>query len=285
MKVVGNQIFVIKLRDGQFKKLEIQEYNGFTFTFQYANLDGTDLVSEQITKADYAGKTLAYYSIENGNALDLEPAEWDLMFTRYVTPLVDPSGGILDYTVTGFLNNSGIQVAKATGIDPETVDEADYADAYNDTLTTVGYDWKSYQGSWVIPSDRVYFIKGSSNKIWKIQFLDFEGSSTGVATLQKTYLGDVTNINEEEYQNFNSLGVYPNPAIDFTHITIETPSSEQNANYRIYSVDGSLMQNGEMAINPGLNVNRIELDLPAGNYQLSVQIGQEIITRPLMIQN
>lgn len=38
----GNRVFVIKLRDGSYKKLMIQSFAGGTYNLKYANFDGTE---------------------------------------------------------------------------------------------------------------------------------------------------------------------------------------------------------------------------------------------------
>ena len=86
-QVNGSRIYIIKLRNGDFKKIEIQSLISGIYTFRYANLDGSNEETHTIDKADYDGKTLAYFSIENGTAQDLEPVQWDLVFTRYQTVL------------------------------------------------------------------------------------------------------------------------------------------------------------------------------------------------------
>ena len=63
--VNGTRVFAVKLRNGIYKKLKIQSLIDGIFTFNYANLDGSDEQSATIDKADYDGKTLAYFSIEN----------------------------------------------------------------------------------------------------------------------------------------------------------------------------------------------------------------------------
>ena len=60
----------------------------------YANLDGTDEVSETVVCSDYTDKNFLYYSLHTGEVIDREPAaaSWDILFTKYseapVTTLV-----------------------------------------------------------------------------------------------------------------------------------------------------------------------------------------------------
>jgi hypothetical protein len=282
-QVVGTRIFAIKLRNETYKKLEIQSLISGVYTFRFADLDGNNEVTTTIDKADYPAKTLAYYSIENETALDLEPTDWDMVFTRYVTPLNDGSGGIIDYTLTGVLTDVGVQVVQADGIDPTTIDYLDYTDDYSDSLTIIGYDWKSFQGSWVIEAERVYFVKTANEKIWKIQFFDFEGSSTGTTTLEKTLI-DGTSSTSKVTEHFSSFNVFPNPASDVTNLVFEVKTYEGAAQIQIINQLGQRVYNENIEIHNGLNAKQLSLNFPSGLYHVALQIGSDFITRPLFIK-
>jgi hypothetical protein len=282
-QVVGTRIFAIKLRNETYKKLEIQSLISGVYTFRFADLDGNNEVTTTIDKADYPAKTLAYYSIENETALDLEPTDWDMVFTRYVTPLNDGSGGIIDYTLTGVLTDVGVQVVQADGIDPTTIDHLDYTDDYSDSLTIIGYDWKSFQGSWVIEAERVYFVKTANEKIWKIQFFDFEGSSTGTTTLEKTLI-DGTSSTSKVTEHFSSFNVFPNPASDVTNLVFEVKTYEGAAQIQIINQLGQRVYNENIEIHNGLNAKQLSLNFPSGLYHVALQIGSDFITRPLFIK-
>jgi hypothetical protein len=282
-QVVGTRIFAIKLRNETYKKLEIQSLIAGVYTFRFADLDGNNEVTTTIDKANYPAKTLAYYSIENETALDLEPTDWDMVFTRYVTPLNDGSGGTIDYTLTGILTDAGVQVVQADGINPSTVDHLDYTNDYQDSLTIIGYDWKSFQGSWVIEAERVYFVKTANEKIWKIQFFDFEGSSTGTTTLEKTLI-DGTSSTNKVTEHFSSFNVFPNPASDVTNLVFEVKTYEGAAQIQIINQLGQRVYNENIEIHNGLNAKQLSLNFPSGLYHVALQIGSDFITRPLFIK-
>ena len=46
-------------------------------------------------------------------------------------------------------------------------------------INTIGYDWKEFQGSYVIVPNRCYFVLDKSANIWRLTFTNFEGTSTG----------------------------------------------------------------------------------------------------------
>ena len=285
-QVIGNRIFAIKLRSGVFKKLEIQSLISGVYTFRYANLDGSDEVSATISKEDYAGKTLAYYSLETGMALDLEPAAWDLLFTRYRTPLDDGAGNILEYVVTGVLSGAGVKVAQADEVDPETVDYIDYISELTDsTLTVIGHDWKDFDldvFQWVLPDDRAYFVRTADNKLWKLYFLDFEGSSTGVSTFEKTFITELTAT--EELESLESYKVFPNPTNGQANIAFELKTNADTGLLTITNVLGQIIQSQEIRIQQGLNIKSLNLSIPAGQYQVSLQIGNDLISQTLIVK-
>lgn len=278
----GTKVFFIKLRNDNYKKIEIQSLIQGVYTFRYADLDGANETTQTIDKNGYSGKTLAYFSIENETALDLEPTNWDLLFTRYST-ILDDNGNPVNYTVTGVLQNTGVEVAQADNITPSTVDYNNYLNDFSDSLTVIGHDWKYYAGSWNIETNRVYFIKTATDSIWKVEFFDFAGSFSGVTTLEKTFETVLTSTNNL-YKNIASFEIFSNPAIDHTNIAFESTINTDNATVRIFSLSGQTVFQESMTIQNGLNIKRLNLDLASGQYILAVQIGEEVITKKLLMQ-
>lgn len=284
--VNGTRVFVINLRNGDSKKLFIESLASGTYTFRYADLDGSNEQTQTVKKADFADKTLAYFSFETNEVLDLEPEKWDFQFTRYVTPLDDGEGGILDYNVTGILTNAGIEVAIADGIDPNTVDYRDYVERFSNRISTIGHDWKYFNldvFQWEMPTDRVYFVKTADDMLWQAQFIDFEGSSTGTAALQKTFLTEFTSIHDS-FKDLQSFEVFPNPTTDVLNVAFELNSNTQEGIIQISNSFGQVLQSQNSLIQSGLNVHQIYLDLPAGLYQLSLQVKDELITQSFFVR-
>ena len=58
--VSGDRIFLLKLANGAYKKLIIDQLTGGEFTFHYADLDGSNLVETSVSKSNYAGKNFGY---------------------------------------------------------------------------------------------------------------------------------------------------------------------------------------------------------------------------------
>lgn len=285
--VNGSRYFILKLRNGSYKKLFVESLAGGVYTIRYADLDGSDETTKTIDKAGFAGKTLAWFSFGSETAADLEPAAWDLLFTRYTTPLDDGEGGILEYMVSGVLSGPGVQVAQADGINPATVDFNDYSDNLTDSLTAVGYDWKEFNLStfqWSIPDDRVYFILTAADSLWKVQFIDFEGSGTGVSTLEKTFLS-VLSATSDFPENLNGFDVFPNPATDEVHIAIDLTGRPEQAVVQLYNSMGQLMLTRELQTQAGLNMKTLQVgELPAGTYFLAFQTERGRAVKPLVVR-
>ncbi len=285
-EVNGTRVFVIKLRNGNFKKLKIQSLINDVFTFQYADLDGSNENTKTINKADFESKTLAYFSVETGETLDLEPENWDLQFTRYYASIDDGGGGTTEYMVTGVLSNTGVEIAQADGIDPVYVDYNDYEDSYTDSINAIGHDWKYFdlgEFQWIVPLDRVYFIKSLEDELWKILFLEFGGSSTGVTTIIKEFQADLTAL-ETVSEHLQSFEVFPNPVDEYVNIAFELNAPVKNGLIQITDNLGRVVKSFDVQTRQGLNVKTISLDIPAGLYQLSLKFENDFISKTIMVK-
>lgn len=234
-RVAGEKIYVLKLRNGRYKKIKIESLIGTTYTIKYANLDGSEEVVKTINKMPVRPTKLIYFSMTTNEVVDVMPTDgFDLMYGRYISLAKDPNGTIeQQYNVTGILTGPGVQAVAAKGIDPETVSHLDYANSYSSQTDIIGYDWKTLVGtSWSIAKDRVYFVKTAENRVWKIVIIDFEGSSTGNAVFVKTDLG-ISSVDVLEDAETN---ISPNPVSEILHIAIDAKSQTSN-NFSIEVID------------------------------------------------
>lgn len=280
-EIVGSAVYVIKLRNGEYRKFKVESLAGNTYTFKYADLNGSNLVTQTINKTDHAGKTLAYFSFESGSTVAAEPAGgFDLLYCRYITPLYDPGTmTYLAYSVTGILTGEGIQVAKADGVDPESVTYAAYQDSLRSELDVIGYDWKSFGGAgWSLDEDRVFFLIATDDHVWKVQFVDFEGSSTGVTVMGKEDLGIISAVQDPAAIGMKAL-MYPNPVQERLLVSLEIPAGlEQNAQIVVTDMLGRIVAQRNATLHTGFQV----LELPAqtwaaGAYAIHLKVdGQEI---------
>jgi HmuY protein len=280
-QVTGGLVYVIKLRDGQYRKIKIESLavaNGVqSYTFKYANLDGTNELTKTVAKNPNTNQVLAYFSFATGNTVDVEPTNgWDFVYCRYNTFIPDPATGEPTlYNVTGLLSGLGVTVAEADGIDPTVSEIGVYVDSFQTQLDIVGSDWKSFSGTaWSIDEDRVYFVN-SNGTICKLHFVDFEGASTGKAVFEKTELGSTNSVNDPNALGLK-LNTYPNPTTDLLYVSLEVPAQlAQNGQLMVTDMAGRQLIQRRVALREGFQVFELPtVQLSSGSYQLNLVAGQ-----------
>lgn len=283
--VVGNnKVFVVKLRSGAFKKLQIQSLTGNLYTFKYADLNGANERTATINKADYAGKTLAYFSLTTNTAINLEPATgFDLMYTRYVTTLYDPATMMdIKYQLTGVLSGRGVKVARASGVNQTAVNFNAYKDSLKTRLDIIGHDWKTFTGSgWVTPTDVVYYVQTANGNVYHMYFLDFEGSATGVAVYELRDLGIVSTI--EANAPVSTLNVYPNPAHSEAQIVFDAKEAV-DMQMQVIDLQGRIVLDQQLRVASGYQAERLDVsNFASGVYQLVLRSDAGVATTKLVV--
>lgn len=281
-EVIGNWVYVVKLRNGAYRKIKVESLIGGVYTFRYANLDGTNEVVKTINKADHAGKTLAYFSLETGAVATVEPATggFDLLYCRYITELYEPSSmEYILYYVTGVLTGPGGKVAEADGVNPSSVEYADYQDSLRSELDVIGHDWKYFSGTaWSIDADRVFFLKTAENRVWKLHFVDFEGSFTGTAVLEKTDLGILSAVQDPVALGLE-VGTYPNPFQDQITVSLDVPAAlAQKVVLQVIDLQGRMVQRQSITLKEGFQVLQLPASsLASGMYLLQIQLPEQTL--------
>ena len=289
-QITGNAVYVIKLRNDQYLKLKVESLSGGIFTFKYANLDGTNEVIKTINKADHSGKTLAYFSFETGNIVDVEPATggFDLLYCRYYTPLLVPgTTDHIPYNVTGILSGPGIEVAEANGIDPATVSYTTYQDSLHTELNIIGYEWKILSGfSFVLDQDLVFFLKTADDRVWKLRFTGFGGSSTGVTTFEKTDLGIISAVENPAAIGMQTL-LYPNPVQDRLAVALDIPSGlGSQAQLSVIDLLGRTVAQQQVTLNEGFQVFEMAAQTwAAGAYVLNLKLAGGEVNLGKVVKN
>lgn len=286
--VNGSRVFIIKLRNGEYRKCMIDLLKGSKYYFRYGDLDNQNIVVDSIDKSDFENKQFAYYSLQNQKILDLEPENWDLKFTRYITPLDDGQGGILDYNVTGVLLRAGVEAIKVTGVDPATVQYADYEDQWSSNIESIGHEWKSFSLStfqFEVADDQVYFLKTANDSIYRLQFIDFEGSSTGISTFQKTFETVLASYLEKP-SFINEFKIYPNPISQgqVLNWNISSSQSVQDAEVSLYNVLGQKLYRQSLRLKVGDNPYFLPTHFQSGLYHLVLSMNGSAFSKKLIIQ-
>lgn len=275
-QIHGNKVFAIKMRDDVYRKIFIESLIGNVYTVKHALLDGSDEQTFTINKDDFSSN-LAYFNLTTNSPVEVEPANFDLIYLRYITPLFDPgTETTIPYLVTGIFTAPGVAAAQADGVDPNTVNYEDYQNSFNDSLITIGYDWKTFTGSgWSLPADRVYFVRTADDHVWKIHFIDFEGSSTGTGVFEKTDLGVLSSIPSLEEEGIQ-VNINPNPTVDQLYISLNADKLPKG-NYVTQVVNslGQQMWTGKSEITSGFTVNTIETNnWASGQYFITINDGK-----------
>lgn len=192
-KTYSNEVYVINRGYDEvgnlrgFRKIKFQGLENDTYTFQYANLDGTGENTFSITKDPTIN--YIYFSFDDGGKMVvLEPpkSDWDLVFTQYTTLLFTDAGEPYPYLVTGVLSNpSTIEVAVDTLYDFSSI-SLDIVDnlQYSARLDEIGYNWKDIVGdvstgnvSYVIVEGLNYIIRDWQGFYYKLRFIGFYNNS------------------------------------------------------------------------------------------------------------
>ena len=179
--IVGDSLFIIKTIDGNYKKLWMESKASGEYFFKYADLDGGNLVNQSVAASNYISKNFIYFSLNQNSIIDREPNSnsWDITFLKYITDYPF-QGTTMPYGVTGVFHNNNVEVAQVDGISsPSTY--TDYSShTFNSDINTIGFDWKTYQGTYIINDNRCYFVRDLNGDIWRLVFTNFDGTSSGV---------------------------------------------------------------------------------------------------------
>lgn len=279
--VTGDSLYIIRLTNGDYKKLWLQQLADGAYDFKYANLDGSSLQNASIVKADYTGINFIYYSMQTNTVIDREPvsADWDLLFTQYTAFIPTP------YNVTGVLTNYGVTVADVRGIaDPETYN--DYASqAFLTPINTIGYDWKTYSGAWGIEDSLLYFVKSNTGDIWKVVFTGFDGSSSGSSSFAKEKLA-TTAITDIQGEALANLAVYPNPAKGvYVNAVYNFENAVSSAVLSVIDITGKHIYSGALETTAGMHSAALPVSgMEAGIYFVIIEFDGNRIQQKLMIR-
>lgn len=223
--LVGDSLFVIKLRDGSLKKLWIiRKYSvQDIYKFRFANIDGSNEITDTLNFSNNLGTDFIGFSFATNQRVNFQPqiAAWDILFTKYMS--VQPDGS--PYSVTGVLDNPK---AKAKRFYPVPLTYSDWqVNAWDSTRSPIGWNWKTYNstlGAYVMKDSLVFFVRPQSGDVYKMYFTGFAGSTTGVITFMKEKVFSF-GIGDKPASTIG-LAVYPNPAKDNIHLYIDSKTGE-----------------------------------------------------------
>jgi hypothetical protein len=277
--ITGTIIYVLKYTDGSYKKFICEDFYG-GYTIKYASWDGSDWSEDKsavISNSNNSNTTYNYFSLQNDNEVIVEPAatDWDFVFTKYFTDVSTSK-----YNVTGVLSSDNITVATATG-------DATNSLSYSEEINTIGYNWKSLNFTtltYEVDSNLKFYVKDKDEKIYKLYFTEFGGSSAGNLAFN---FEDVTEtLNIEEVGERITFGIYPNPVNFDKKINIVFDINKVNENkIEIYNVSGQKVLATSITNSLGFYNKEINLSsLNSGIYMLKFTSGNYQKTKKIVIQ-
>ncbi|MBI1307956.1 MAG: T9SS type A sorting domain-containing protein [Bacteroidetes bacterium] len=273
--VKGDSIFLLQLSGGSFKKIYIKNLATGNYTFVYADLDGSNEQTKVVSKADYIGQNFGYFTFDGETGVSREPSseEWDIVFTKYISLIPIGGGQFMNYPVAGVKINKGVQVAERSGVN---VSDNDTMNLNWDTdITTIGSDWKSFDGSqYVITADLSYFLRLANGDVWKIYFTNYEGGSAGKYYFTKEL------IKSSSVQNglTADIRIYPNPAANSDIIQLDVPIGLEVLNVTAITASGQIIygsfENGAISFNQNLTpgLYHLQINTSAGSIQKNMAI-------------
>lgn len=279
--VIGDSIYIIKTKAGDFKKIVINGmYTNGDFTFTYADLDGSNEMTSTINKKDYVGKNFAYYSIASGTELDLEPlsSEWDVVFSRYMAYS----------TANGFYPSAGVQTnyykqsAEARGVDLNNVDWAQQN--FVDEIGEIGWDWKEFNmGTFTYDmiDSLTYFVADTNNNVWQMTFTGFD-YTIGTYYFKKERVNGVS-VQEAELVQV-PVTVYPNPANNVVNISLDALNGTANYEIQIFNISGAMVYQNNTTFTGSNNVTLDVANWQKGIYFIKLENNGEIAIKQLIVQ-
>ena len=287
--VTGDSIHILKLSDGSYKKLILEQLADRTYYFKHADIDGSNEVSATISKSEYPGKNFVYYSLQTNEIIDREPSNdsWHLLFTKYLEPYYPYGFIFVPYPVTGVMTNVGLDIAKVEGTHVDSAYHSSLSDDnYVSDIDVIGYDWKTYMGmgmGFAIEDSLSYFVKDADENIWKIVMLGYGSGDFTFNVEQVAFAAEPTA--QYELENETLFNVYPNPAVgSVVSILYDIDQLDINNRLDIFDMNGRIVKSMKL-YNTGFNDKRISIDnFESGIYLISLTNGNEVIKRKLIVQ-
>ena len=281
--VEGTIIFVLKYADGTYRKFINEDFFG-GYTFKFATWDGNDWVNEKtvtVDNNDNPANRYNYYSLQNDETVIAEPAvgDWDMVFRKYVTDL----GEGTYYNVTGVLNNPNVTVAQNEELDGEGDPNGL---SYSEDINTIGYDWKSFDGSgYIVNSDMAYYVKYDESTIYRLVFTEFDGASSGNIELDYQDVSGLLGF--EDVTEDISFGMYPNPTtngqVSIVYDVANTASAKNTI--EVFAINGAKVYSETLSSTSGFYNKTLDLSaLQSGVYMVNVTSGKNTITKKLILK-
>lgn len=284
-KVEGDSLYLIVVNNGGtqtlFKFMPIsQEANG-DLIFKYEPINENSASESTISQSSANGGTYKYLNLATGNQIQIEPAnaEWQLSFTRYYAPTLY-MGQYVPYLTMGIESKRGIRTARYSDLAwSDLIANGEYyindaldtnviasGAGFQNDLTGIGSDWKSFNGqSFVCLDSHVYIVEVTNTTgadYYALRMIEFGGMSNGNTVLQYSKIGAQNNVKSKSVLSFN---LYPNPSSDLIHLSLDG-----NENLEVVILDAM----GRVVHKTSSNMSTVTIktnNLTAGQYWVKVK--------------
>ena len=293
--IVGDSTYLIKLSTGVWKKIVIVKLSFDTSYFiKFANLDGTSEQTVEVNKKNYVGKNFVYLNLSTLAIMNPEPlsTDWNLLFTRYQSTAVDPTGKTVPFLVTGVLSNTlltnnrgvnsytGTLVAKVTRKD--TASDIYLGVPTANVNSAIGADWKAFNyqtNAFDVSDSSTFFVKMPNGRVYKLIFKSFGGSVNGNFVFSKEYM--LTTSVKDPNNGIAALAISPNPTTDGQiQVVFDLGKNVHQADFQLFNIAGQSVYNQKLSNTEGLQT----MTLPALGLNAGIYIGRVNYNGKAMIQ-
>lgn len=284
-QLAGERVFVLVMPDGNVWKLFIETWIGFSYTFKYAHIDGSEPHTGNINLNGIVEKTFIYWSFTDHASIDREPPAngWDLTFLKYIEMVALGPGEPVPYPVVGILARPGIKLAKVFGPEPSFIQPPPLSQ-FDTSASIIGYDWKTFNGtSYDISDTSAYFILRTDGSMWKMVMTGFGGSATGTIYFNTEVV--TTSVADATTPNTNVIGIHPNIVGGSETVTVVFDASTPVHSVRIVDIAGRTMHNIASNLDAGMYALQVSTaGMAAGQYRVVVQTVTHTITSTLIVR-
>lgn len=160
-----------------FIKIQFLNVTETTYSFKYANLDGSNFKNCTVSKNTVYNFQFFSFSSNEEILIEPEKEKWDICFRQYIHVFYDP---ITPYLVLGcVLNRYNTEAVVDNTVDFSQIDYSFVSKyTFSSAINSIGYDWKEYSsGIYTVIPSKNYVIKNRNGYFFKLHFIDFFNNS------------------------------------------------------------------------------------------------------------
>lgn len=185
-EVSKGEVYIVKINPAfypdTFVKVQLLGVDPQGYQFQYGSLQETEGKRVRLEKDPQYN--FVYFSFSQGEAVQPDPPRdsWDIVFTRYRHIYYDLDD--FPYLVVGALLNpyhtEAGRVAEGKSFSEVSASDLERTPLSSDR-NAIGFEWKAYdidRGIYAVDPSQVFLVHTAKNQYYKLQFLDFYGSSS-----------------------------------------------------------------------------------------------------------